>query len=71
MTFAELVQNREWEKIFDLLDEGTIEFSYTEKLSRTPRTSVDGETTDEYVRTRGQSLKINWEFLRKRNLKKH
>ena len=25
MTFAEMVKNREWEKIFDILDQGTIE----------------------------------------------
>ena len=68
MTFAELVKNREWEKIFDLLDEGTIEFSLTVKLPRALRTSDDGEN---YRRTRDQSLKINWEFLPKRNLKKH
>ena len=52
MTFAELVKNREWEKIFDLLDEGTIECSLTVKLPRALRTSADRETTDEFgVRT--------------------
>ena len=25
MTFAEMVKNREWEKIFDILDQGPIE----------------------------------------------
>ena len=25
MTFAEMIKNREWEKIFDILDQGTIE----------------------------------------------
>ena len=60
MTFAELVKNREWEKIFDLLDKGTIEFSV--KLPRALRTSVDVATTDVYGRTRDQSVKINWEF---------
>ena len=69
MTFAKLVKNREWEKIFDLLDQGTIECSL--KLPRALRTTVDVETTDVYGRTRYQSVKINWEFLRKRNLKKH
>ena len=54
MNFAELVKNREWEKIFDLLDKGTIEFSV--KLPRALRTSADRETTDEYGRTDKRSI---------------
>ena len=77
-----MVKNREWEKIFDILDQGMIEKifnpnTWVKKLSYlvsdcpkpfpdTLKVFMDGVSWQNCVLV--QSLKINWEFSPKKNL---
>ena len=77
-----MVKNREWEKIFDILDQGTIEknpdpsarvkfyFQWSLEHVRTrPWQSVEASVAraDQFLLI--QSWKINWECSQKKNLK--